>query len=97
MRNLLLAVSCAALLSVSTEAHATTTHTGVMKSITTDKSGAILDMYITQAGSTATHRLLGCGAKLEAQPLLVWAFQNKRLVYLTVDANKCFSNVIVKS
>lgn len=46
-------------------------------------------------GSVANETVRGCGAKTADHPLLLWAFTEKRLVYLTVDPNNCFSNVLI--
>ncbi len=71
------------------------TQTGVIKSITTDAKGGMIEIYIKISGSSKTRRIRGCGAPSAAQPLLNWAFQNHRLVYVNTDGSGCFSGAIV--
>jgi hypothetical protein len=72
------------------------THIGVMQTVMTNRSGQIAQIYIKTSGTSKSERVVGCNARLADQPLLVWAFQNKRLVYLTVDGSNCFSNIDIK-
>ncbi|HFE44246.1 MAG TPA: hypothetical protein ENJ18_01965 [Nannocystis exedens] len=71
------------------------TQSGVIKSISTDANGGMIDIYIKISGSAKTMRVRGCGASSAAQPLLNWAFQNRRLVYLNTDSKGCFSGANV--
>lgn len=71
------------------------TQTGVIKSIMTNAKGGMIDIFIKISGSSKTVRVRGCGASSAAQPLLNWAFQNHRLVYVHTDGKGCFSGAIV--
>lgn len=73
----------------------TKTHSGVMTSMRVLKTGEISEISLKISGSVANETVRGCGAKTADHPLLLWAFTEKRLVYLTVDPNNCFSNVLI--
>ena len=70
---------------------------GVVVSMTVDRSGEILDLILRVSGTNnQTEQVRGCGAKSADHPLLNWAFQNKRLVHMTVTGG-CFANVLIAS
>lgn len=59
------------------------------------KQGDIVEVYLKISGSNRTERILGCGAKSVAHPLLNWAFQQKRLVRINTNGSGCLGNVLI--
>ncbi len=97
----LVALGAAAVMSFGTTSEAAptpgkvTTFTGVISSISTTKTGEF-EALVKQG--TKNYRVKSCGSKLVDQPLMLWAFQNKRLQYVTATSTQydyyCFSSVL---
>lgn len=99
MRNLILGLTSALLLTVAAPSDAASggQKTGVMTSMTVLRNGTVSEIYVKIAGSARTERVSGCGMKSADHPLLNSYFEKKRLVYIYTDAKGCFQNVGIKS
>ncbi|MCR9165780.1 MAG: hypothetical protein ACE37F_07860 [Nannocystaceae bacterium] len=69
---------------------------GVISSMRVDAGGNIEHIYFKLAGNVRTIRIKGCGTKSTSQPLLNWAFTERRLVSIVTSANQCFAAMSVK-
>jgi hypothetical protein len=69
---------------------------GVISSMRVDADGSIEHIYFKLAGNVRTIRIKGCGTKSAAQPLLNWAFTERRLVSIVTNNNQCFTAMSIK-
>ncbi len=69
---------------------------GLMTSMQVSQSGEILEISIDLPASNTSKRIDGCGAKVADHPLLLWAFQSRRMVRFTTETStSCIQNYIV--
>ncbi len=69
---------------------------GTISSMRIDSNGSISQIFFKLSGNTRTIIIKGCGAKSAAQPMLNWAFTERRLLSIVTDKNQCFTAMSVK-
>lgn len=69
---------------------------GTISSMRVNRKGDIQEIFFKLAGNTRTLLIKGCGAKSAEQPLLNWAFTEKRLISIHTDNSQCFSAMSIK-
>ena len=76
---------------------AKTAHTtsGAILSMSINRAGEITEIGLRISGSQNNEWIKGCGAKSADHPLLNEAFLSGRLVHVQVEADDCFSSVLI--
>jgi hypothetical protein len=69
---------------------------GTISTISVDRNGKVREIYFKLAGNVRTILIDGCGMKTADHPLLLWAFTEKRLLYIGTDDNRCFARMSLK-